>query len=119
LTPGAFKRSMGYNGLAIQAWLYTSAVEACFPELAGRVNFRFLLCDPKSLDVAVIPVGGSMMSLGEMQCKRAMKLWAEALATNRWPGYGEVSPAEASSFALTAEMEHGFGNGDPDWTKGD
>lgn len=118
LTPGAFARGLPYDG-CVQAWAYEQAAAAVYPELAGRCEMEFVICQPEPpYDVAIVPVGGTLRSLGEMKWKRALKIWKRCLESGKWPGHGRVAPAEASSFALQAELVAAGDAADPDWMKG-
>lgn len=118
---GAFERGVRALGLDIQAHVYVRAVETIHPELAGRVSFRWLLCERKPpYDVAVIPASPSIISLlGESRWRRALKLWRECLASGRWPGLGHRPPMEARPFDLEAELTASIQSvEEPDWAKG-
>lgn len=46
----------------------------------------------------------SMRELANMKIARALRLWAECLKTNHWPGYPtQVRPAYAPQWALIQE----------------
>lgn len=120
-TPGTHQRAMLWNGGVLQALVYQRAVGAAWPELAGRVDFAVLWCESwgPAYDVAVIPVSPSQLSLAEMQWARALRLWANALETGTWQGYGTLAPMEAPPYALESELAAAYAaNAEPEWVSG-
>lgn len=124
--PVAFGRSMVRYGYDLQRASYLEAVGTCHPELAGRMDFQFLLIevDPHSKvpvrlgDRFVIssPVlAGSKKGLGEARWSRAKALWKRCLDSGSWPAY-EAAPIEAAPWELTEELNAGLAaGGDPSW----
>ncbi|HKV10739.1 MAG TPA: PD-(D/E)XK nuclease-like domain-containing protein [Thermoanaerobaculia bacterium] len=124
--PVAFGRSMVRYGYDLQHASYLEAVGTCHPELAGRVDFQFLLIevDPHSKvparlgDRFVIssPVlAGSKKGLGEARWARAKAKWRACLESGSWPAY-EAAPIEAAPWELQDELNAGLSSGgDPSW----
>lgn len=102
---GSFLRTMIYDGLDIQAASYVRAIEAIHPELAGRVEFEFLLVEAATPHaVRKVSAAGSMRALGEGKWNRAVRLWRRCLDANEWPGY-LPAVVEAPAWALADDFE--------------
>lgn len=95
--------SMGYD---IQRAAYTRAIEATFPDLAGRVEFKLAFCEPTAPHaVTVSQAAGSMREHGERRWRRAVNTWARCLKTNEWPTYTRtVVMAEAKPWDIEKEI---------------
>lgn len=104
--PERFKRQLDRMGYDVQAAAYTRALEALYPRLAGRVRFRWILCETGSAEVVVLEATPGMLHLGGLKWARACRTWAQCLATDRWPGYGNggIVYVEPSEWAVAAEM---------------
>lgn len=119
LTAERFRHQLVPYGLDIQAHSYAEAVAAVYPEIAGRIEFEFILCEPEPpYSVAIVPLGGSLKGLGEKRWNRALNIWRECLAGGTWPGYGRQEPAEAPTWALDTEELAAIAAAEPDWAKG-
>lgn len=94
---------MGYD---IQGAAYVSAVEKLFPEIAGRVRFLDLFCEPEAPHcMTPIEFAGSLRELGSSKWQRAIDTWEHCLRTNIWPGYvTEIYRAEAPAWAIAEEQ---------------
>jgi hypothetical protein len=102
--PGGFARSMVPCGYDIQHAAYVSAVEHCFPRLAGRVPLRFLAIEPvPPYCWHVQQVAGSMATLGRQRWTRSCRTWKRCLDSGKWPMY-HAQAAEAWDRDLEREM---------------
>jgi len=92
-------------GYEVQAAAYTSAIEHIFPDLAGRVTFTFVFIETEApYIVQRARASGTMRALGESKWRRAVEIWARALATGVWPAYSDAEvEIEAPSWALYQE----------------
>jgi hypothetical protein len=110
--PEAVARKIDSYGWDIQAVAYTRAVERVHPELAGRVKFTFLFCEPEPpYAVLVRPLAGTYRALGTWKWERAVAKWAECLRTRKFPGYrGMTEGIEAPAWAMAA-MDAGLAGG--------
>lgn len=91
---------------ALQVAAYPRSVTVPQPELAGRVDVLFLFCeltDPWVVTPAF--AAGSMKELGAIRWQRAVDIWSDCLATDRWPAYCD-GPAylEAPAWAVSREI---------------
>lgn len=86
--PDACGAAIVKYGYDIQAAAYVEAIETLMPDLAGRVQMRFLFaeCKPPYLTLPV-PFEGSIAQLGQSRWKEAKAKWAISLASGKWPGY--------------------------------
>jgi hypothetical protein len=119
--PANFARSMVAYGYDMQSVAYSSALEACHPELAGRVRFQFLLCEKTPpYACALAEAAGTMKELGERRWRRGLRLWRQCLESGKWPGYGsEVHRIEAKPWQLEEAMIDEIRGTEPDWIKED
>jgi hypothetical protein len=108
-----FERSMTPHGLDIQAYSYTRAMETVYPDLAGRIRFMFLLCRNDGRYVVPIYPGRTKIELGGHRWERAVKLWAECLSRQHWPG-PPARVAEASNWEISRELEYQLAEEDDD-----
>jgi hypothetical protein len=88
--PRELGKHMVEYGYDIQAVAYSRAVEACHPELAGRIRFInvFFEAEPP-YPVTVAEPSGTMRELGEMRWERAGLIWSRCLRSGHWPDYSE------------------------------
>ncbi len=92
-----------YNlGYDISAVAYERAFEALRPDVAGRVDFRFVFAEIEPpYCVTVYRPDGSFRALGEARWDRAVRMWDRCLRTNEWPGYAtETLDLSPPSFAM-------------------
>lgn len=112
----AFERSMTAHGLDIQAAVYPRAMERVHPELAGRINFVFLLCRKDGRYVVPVTPSRSALALGVSRWERAVARWAGALASGDWPGPAprvlEIKPWQHEAEALANGLYQVEGDGD-------
>lgn len=91
--PLDIRNSVVKFGSDLQRAAYISAVEKIHPELAGRVEYRWVHIEtlpigcPRRVIVTVSEADGSMRELGERKWQRACRVWAECLERNHWPAY--------------------------------
>ena len=93
-------------GYDIQHAAYVEGIEYLHPELRGRLRFEFIFVESEAPHaIRLMPLAGSMRTLGEWRWSRAKELWAfytEKYGANQWPGYDDDrEPAEAPAWALT------------------
>lgn len=86
--PDRCERTAEGLGYAIQAAAYTRALGALYPQLAGRITFRFLFCEPRRpYEIWDPTLSGPFREIGERRWLRAVHAWGAGMATGRWPGY--------------------------------
>jgi hypothetical protein len=86
--PDLNERTAERMGYAIQAAAYTRALAALHPRLAGRIEFRFLFCEPRRPYEIWDPTpDGMFRELGAQRWIRAVHAWGRGLEENLWPGY--------------------------------
>lgn len=115
--PDAVAQSIYRYGYDIQRTAYVRALETIRPELAGRVDFLFLFCEP-SPPYAVTPVrlAGDYKAMGEARWDQALASWARCMSSGQWPDYRRtpdrqlyVSPPQ---WALNRAMEAAYDDKD-------
>lgn len=88
-----------------RAW-YPRGLAKLRPDLAGRISWIFLNQET-SYPFAMVPcdLDGQFTAIGESKSLRAVKLWEECIASNKWPGYTD-SPInlEPPKWLLSQEM---------------
>lgn len=98
---------MGYD---IQRAFYRRAVEVRRPDLAGRIDFRFVFVEMgKPHAITPIDQDGTGAHIGVSKMGRALAMWRNCLAAGKWPGYtSQAVPVTRSitpNWAMTEEME--------------
>lgn len=86
--PDALARAVVKYGYDVQGAAYTRAVERCFPQHEGRVDYvlAFVESEPP-FATNLMRLDGVFRMRGEMRWARAVRGWSECLATGNWPGY--------------------------------
>jgi hypothetical protein len=103
-SPLGLASKFGAFGYDVQWAAYTQAVETLRPDLAGRVNFVFVFVETEPpYSVTLARPAGTMRAYGKSRWDRAVRLWGECLAANKWPAYAPTE-VEASPWMM-AEME--------------
>jgi hypothetical protein len=117
----SFENRVLLDGLDMQAFTQTCAVEAAHPAIAGRVKHDFVVCQiAPPYDIMITSLHPTMLSHGELRWNRALKAWRRSLASGKWPGIGRVPDVEAKEWQLTEEMSITTTQaGDPAFMKGD
>ncbi len=96
-TPSLNERTAERLGYAIQSAAYTRALAALYPRLAGRIEFRFLFCEPKRPYEMWAPApDGVFRELGARRWVGAVHAWSRGHATSEWPGYSSGTSCEIS-----------------------
>lgn len=86
--PDRNERTAESLGYAIAREAYDRALNALYPSLAGRIEFRFLFCEHRRPYALWDPLpSGAFRELGSRRWRRAVNAWAEGLDTGRWPSY--------------------------------
>lgn len=105
---------VGY-GHDVQHAAYIEAVEAAYPQFAGRVKMALIFGETERVNayaVNVVTLGGTMRELGERKWRRAKAIWGRCLETGEFPGYEDALPLEATPWQLAAEQEAQLPGGD-------
>ena len=90
-------------GYDIQAVAYSRALAALKPELAGRIDFRFVFVELEPPFAVVAPrPDGTLLEIGERRWDRAREIWRRCLERDEWPGY-EQQWLSAPGWAISQE----------------
>jgi len=104
--PERVQRNAENLGYSIQPAAYTRGLTALYPELAGRVDFRFIFIEAKRPYALWDPyMSGSFREIGERRWRRAVNAWGEGLATGRWPAYRIPGNVEITAPMWTLKQE--------------
>lgn len=100
--PEAIRKHIEAYGYDIQATAYTRAIEQIHPELAGRVEYKWLFLESDEPHcITPAEPAGTMQQLGALRWARAVNTWAQCTASNEWPPYvRDTARIEASKWAL-------------------
>ncbi len=106
---GQFGRAFWAYGYDVQAAFYRRGVAAVFPGTSPTVrHVAFELSRPNALSVCQLGAAGK--AVAEAKVTNALNIWAECLASNRWPGYPrfavELEPPDYEIAAV--EAQEGF-----------
>lgn len=75
--------TMGYD---LRAAFYLRVAELVFPDLAGRLNFRWLFIqEDEPHGLRIIEADATMREMGRRKMEHAIGLWARCMAEKRWP----------------------------------
>lgn len=85
------------------------ALDALFPSLAGRIEYRFLFCETHRPYAFWDPTPtGSFTELGRRQWRAAVNLWAAGLSTGRWVGYHDDIMRRQIDLTRWRKLQEGF-----------
>lgn len=105
-SPDRCTRTAENLGYGIAAAANVRALNALYPSLAGRVEFRFLWCEyRRPFDLWDPQRSGVFAELGERRWLRAVHAWGEGLATGRWPGHRTPGNIEISAPMYVLKQE--------------
>jgi hypothetical protein len=105
-TPAKCERTAENLGYGIAAAANVRALNALYPSLAGRIEFRFLWCEYKRPFEIWDPArDGVFTDLGEKRWLRAVYAWSEGLAAGRWPGHRTPGNVVISAPMYAAKAE--------------
>lgn len=105
--PERCQRTAESLGYAIATAAYQRALAALYPRLAGRTSFQFLFCEQKRPYAIWDPprMSGAFREIGERRWLRAVRDWAEVLATGKAPSYREQGYDEITAPMWTLRNE--------------
>lgn len=119
ISEAAFEASIYKYGYDMQVAVAMEGLAAVHPELAGRMDFDFVVCEWREpFGVMVKPLSHAFIDLGQQRWRRAKRLWKSCLESGNWPDWGRRPPAEPRPWLLTQEFEHVLAQGEPDWAEG-
>jgi hypothetical protein len=104
--PMAIEKQMGSMGYNVQADFYSTGLRTLRPDLSGRIRFVFLFIEKKP-PFSFVPceMTGEGYAVACSKTSRAISLWRECTAQNRWPGYcSEVLKIEPKPWELASEI---------------
>jgi hypothetical protein len=110
LSDAAINRTIVNLGYDISAAFYIKGLETLFPELAGRVEFRWIFIETEApYDLRVKRPTATTLEFGRRKAEAAIAIWARCIASGQWPGWprGESDadyPAWAESAWLDREL---------------
>ena len=84
----ALARHMVDMGYDMRAAFYIHVAELVFPDLAGRINFRWLwLEEDEPHGLRIIEADATMREMGRRKMQYAIDCWRECLRNDRWPHF--------------------------------
>lgn len=99
--PQTLGRRIETMSLDIQAGLYVDVIEALFPHLSGRVQFRWIFAEnaaPNAISVA--QADATTLHVGRRRVAVALHRWKVAMRTGEWTGYpSQIIHAEYPEWA--------------------
>lgn len=111
LGPGQFGRAIFALGHDIQAAFYRRGLRVLEQHAP---KFRFVAYELKKHEITLSMLDAEAMALAESKVERAIRIWAECLAEDRWPGYPrtvclvEAPPYEIAREEAEQAAEEGF-----------
>lgn len=86
--PDRSERSAEQLGYHIAAAARLRALNALLPSLAGRIQYRYLICEPHRPYSFWTPTcTGSYLDVGNRRWSSAVAQWSRGLKSGRWTGY--------------------------------
>jgi hypothetical protein len=104
--PGGLGKLIFNQHYDMQERSYVRGLECVRPDLAGKVEFRFLFIETEApFCLTVAELDGESRTLGASKWARAWQMWHECLKQDRWPAYGTALERIAPpGWGLAAEM---------------
>jgi hypothetical protein len=85
------------------------ALNALYPSIAGRIEYRYLFCEPHRPYAFWDPTPtGAYLELGDRQWRSAVNQWAAGLNTGQWPGYHQDNGRRNIDLLRWRKMQEGF-----------
>lgn len=98
--------SLGYH---IAAAARLRALNALVPSLAGRIEYRYLMCEPHRPYSYWDPTcTGSYLELGNRRWSSAVAMWSRGLKTGRWTGYHDDIMRRQIDLLRWVKLQEGF-----------
>lgn len=86
---------------SIGAAAYIRAIAALYPDLAGKIEFRYVFAEPNPPYAIYAPEpDGLFLEAGEKHWLRAVDVWGRCLKTQFWPDYQEFKYISRPQWAL-------------------
>ncbi len=94
-------------GYAIQAHAYKLALNTLYPNLQGRIDFRFLFVETARPYAIWDPerLSGAFQELGSRRWIRALHTWAACTESGEWPAYRTPGNIEITAPMWTLRQE--------------
>jgi hypothetical protein len=94
--PEAFAKNLYSYGCDVQAALYLRGINATRERRDHRTHWRWIVVETSPpYGLSVIEPGPAVLELADAKVDAALKLWAECLERDSWPGYPtKVATAE-------------------------
>lgn len=103
-SPDHVERSAETMGYRIAAAAYVRALVALRPELSGRIQYRFLFCEPEPPYALYDPEPDqTFLETGERDWLHAVDKWARCVSRDEWPHYSGAGQISRPKWALRKE----------------
>jgi hypothetical protein len=107
--PDRSERTSDGLGYPIAAAARLRALNALYPSIAGRIEYRFLFCEPHRPYAFWDPTPtGSYLEYGDRVWRRAVHTWSEGLARGRWLDYHDDITRRQIDLPRWRKMAEGF-----------
>lgn len=108
-SPDRSERTADGLGYPVAAAARLRALNALFPSLAGRIEYRFLLCESTRPYAFWDPEPtGSFLEYGARVWRAAVSAWGAGLKSDRWPGYHDDIMRRQIDLPRWRKMAEGF-----------
>lgn len=110
-SPDRSERTSDGLGYHLAAAARHRALNALYPSLAGRIEYRFLYCEPFRPYAFWDPTPtGAFLELGLRQWWTAVNMWAAGLRTGNWLGYHDDIMRRQIDLMHWRKLREGFSN---------
>jgi hypothetical protein len=97
--------NLGYD---LSAGFYARGAVATFPQLAGKLRFRWIFIETRPPhELRVIEASAMTMELGARKADFAIKRWSHCMETGEWPGYARrITTLDYPAWAESQWLEY-------------
>lgn len=108
-SPDRTERTADNLGYPIAAAARLRALNALYPTLAGRIEYRYLCCETQRPYAFWDPTPtGHFLEYGARQWRSAVNRWAEGESAHRWMGYHEDNGRRMIDLPRYRKMQEGI-----------
>lgn len=108
-SPDRSERTANQLSYEIAAAARVRALEALFPSLAGRIEYRYLICEPHRPYAFWAPTPtGAFMEHGRRLWSQAVNTWAWGLSSGEWVGYHSDNGKQQIDLLRWVKLREGY-----------
>lgn len=111
LSDNSLMRQIINIGYDISAAFYLRGLQSVFPEIEGRLRWRWIWIETSPPhEVRVTEASGMTLEIGARKADFAIRKWQHCMATDKWPGYAtKVETIDLPPWAESQWLEREMG----------